>query len=72
MSVPVRTEPSFSAGDPVVVQDGGFNPRDSRDFDISPDGRLIGIQRAEGAAGGQEIQLILNWPAALPQARAGH
>jgi serine/threonine protein kinase len=72
MSVPVRTEPSFSAGDPGVVQDGGFDPRDSRDFVIGPDGRLIGIQRAEGAAGGQEIQLILNWPAALPQARAGH
>jgi hypothetical protein len=65
--VSVTTEPSFTFSIPVPVPRGFplANPRTPRTFDITPDGKFVGVitsgssQTQAGAP--PQIQVVLNW-----------
>lgn len=71
--VSISTQPSFTFSSPVPVPIGSFRtlpPNDVRDYDILPDGRLLGVvlpgQTPTGPAA-QQIQVVLNWFEELKQ-----
>jgi TolB protein len=64
--VDIRTEPSFSSGKPTplpitIIQ----NARSQRNFDITPDGRLLAVVDSSGqnqmSARRNQINVVLNW-----------
>ena len=65
--VTVTTQPTFRVTNPVAIPRGfGIaDPARPRPFDITPEGRIIGIgaagmsQSASGPSG--EIHVVLNW-----------
>ena len=64
VAVPIRTEPSLSAGEPTVLltfKDGA----DWEYFDVSPDGKrfLALVPEAEAPQEEHPINVILSWPA---------
>ena len=64
MSVPIRTDPTFSAGDPKVLLT--FKEGEDWDFfDVSPDGKrfLAVIPGPEADTEEHPLNVILNWPA---------
>jgi Tol biopolymer transport system component len=71
----IRTEPSFSFGNPVSVLNGGFieeGPVSTRPYDITPDGKqLIGVitagQNKTGSPAQPQIHVVLNWFEELKQ-----
>jgi eukaryotic-like serine/threonine-protein kinase len=73
--VSVATQPTFAFGNPVQVPRPmafqGAAPNVQRGFDISPDGKIVGvvgtIQTERGAATAQQIHVVLNWFEELKQ-----
>jgi Tol biopolymer transport system component len=67
MAVTVRTQPTFSFTNPVAVPRGFgvADPASPRPYDITPDGRLVGIgapgQTQSGSLGPAQIHVVLNW-----------
>jgi serine/threonine-protein kinase len=61
MAVPIETRPTFRAGTPVALFDGGFSIRTSRTFDVAPDGRFVAVRTASGGIAGQELRVLLGW-----------
>ncbi len=64
MSIPIRTEPALSAGEPTVLltfKEG----EDWEYFDVSPDGKRFLAVVPEAAADTEEhpLNVVLNWPA---------
>ena len=61
MVVGIKTEPTFSAGSPVVLFTGRYTTftGPTLNYDISPDGqRLLMIKQEEGPG---QIHVVLNW-----------
>ncbi len=57
--VGIKTEPTFTAGSPVVLFTGRYNRAVVVNYDISPDGlRFLMIREEEGPA---QINVVLNW-----------
>jgi hypothetical protein len=65
LAVPVDTQPTFRAGRPEVLFEGGFSTSRARDFDIAPDGRFVAVRVPGGQAGQREMRVLLNWPAEM-------
>jgi serine/threonine-protein kinase len=70
MAVTVRTQSSMTFANPVRVPRGfGMaDPANARPYDITPDGRILGVgtgQTASGSPGPAQIQVVLNWFAEL-------
>jgi serine/threonine-protein kinase len=66
MAVRVRTQPSITFANPVAVPRGfGIaDPANTRPYDITPDGRILGVgtgQTPSGSPGPAQIQVVLNW-----------
>jgi Tol biopolymer transport system component len=67
MAVTVRTQPSFTFTNPAAIPRGfGIaDPASPRTFDVTPDGRFVGVALAEigpgGSAAQAQIQVVLNW-----------
>jgi serine/threonine-protein kinase len=65
----LTTQPTFSVGDPVAVPSGGLQLSGvqlvPRQFDIGPDGRIIGVvdavQAPSAAPAALRIEVVLNW-----------
>lgn len=65
----LTTQPTFSVGNPVAVPSGGVQLSGiqlvPRQFDIGPDGRIIGVvdaaQPPSGALAALRIEVVLNW-----------
>ena len=72
-SVSVTTQPTVAFGNPVPIPrpftTGGVAVR--RPFDITPDGKFVGLlpagQRDSGATTAPVIQVVLNWQEELKQ-----
>ena len=63
LSVPVTTQPAFAIGNPVIWMRGGLStigPTAARQWDMMPDGRVLGITTA-AAATARELRVVLNW-----------
>ncbi len=64
MSVPVQTDPVFSAGTPQRLFTGRFDldgALDTPNYDISPDGeRFVMLSRGQYAIASQ-LHVIVNW-----------
>jgi len=57
MAVTVRTEPEFAADTPRVLFETTFS-----DFDVTRDGqRFVIIQQKEKSAGGDHLNVVVNW-----------
>ena len=68
----MTTQPSFTLGNPTEQTRPGFIARlDARNFDIMPDGRIIGVVNAgetpSSARVSPQIQVVLNWLEELKQ-----
>jgi serine/threonine-protein kinase len=74
----VQTRPSFTVGNPEIIAGATFQARGrvEREYDIAPDGRLLGLVTArrnllDGAADrdsqGPQIKVVLNWFEELKQ-----
>ena len=64
MVVGIKTEPTFTAGSPVVLFTGRYTTFTGVDvnYDISPDGqRLLMIKTADEEEGQAQINVVLNW-----------
>jgi hypothetical protein len=66
MAVTVRTQPSLTFANPVAVPRGfGMaDPANMRPYDITADGRILGVgtgQTPSGSPGPAQIQVVLNW-----------
>jgi serine/threonine-protein kinase len=66
MAVTIRTQPSFTFMNPVAVPRGfGIaDPASPRSFDITPEGRIVGIGSAgqnQSASAPAQINVVLNW-----------
>jgi hypothetical protein len=64
-SVPVRTEPSLSAGKPTLLFQLG--PRGWNEFDVGPDGKSFLAVVPDRVGGEQPVRVVLHWPAELPR-----
>ncbi|HYK41632.1 MAG TPA: protein kinase [Thermoanaerobaculia bacterium] len=60
-SVPVRTEPSLSAGKPQALF--ALPDRGWEDFDVAPDGKSFLAVVPEQVSGEMPVRVVLNWPA---------
>jgi len=65
MAVAVRTEPSFTSGNPELLFEGPYfidwTEARLRNYDIAPDGkRFLMVKNEEGAAP-NELIVVLNW-----------
>jgi len=63
LSVPVTTQPAFAIGNPVIWMRGGLStigPTAARQWDMMPDGRVLGIATAASATA-RELRVVLNW-----------
>jgi Tol biopolymer transport system component len=71
MAVDIATQPSFSAGKPRMLFEGGYSPAygTSTNYDVSPDGqRFLMIKPNEaGEAAPTQINVVLNWFEELKQ-----
>ncbi len=69
MAVDITTQPTFQAGTPRVVLEGGFqlvSGTQGRDYDVSPDGqRFLMVQGDE--ANLTQLNVVLNWFEELKQ-----
>ncbi len=63
MVVGIKTEPTFTAGSPVVLFTGRYSiVGPVVDYDISPDGqRFLMIKEADEEEGQGQINVVLNW-----------
>ncbi len=63
MVVDIKTEPTFTAGSPVVLFTGRYTTSVAVvNYDISPDGqRFLMIKAAEEEEGPGQINVVLNW-----------
>ena len=62
MVVGIKTEPTFTAGSPVVLFTGRYSTGAVRNYDISPDGqRFLMIKEADEEEGQGQINVVLNW-----------
>ena len=70
VAVSVNTQPSVTFGNPVEMPRALFTERsfstDVRNYDITPDGKFIGLvdaseQTQSGTAAAPEIRVVLNW-----------
>ena len=63
LSVPVTTKPRFEVrGSPEVLFSGDFDFSNPRNWDVTPDGRLVAIRKSAALAGSQpDIRVISNW-----------
>ncbi len=66
MAVAIATEPQLAPGSPTLLFEGryvsgstGGNP--ATGYDVAPDGRFVMVRTEEGAAGTQQINVVLNW-----------
>jgi len=62
----IRTQPSFTLGIPTEQPRPGFIPLiEARNFDVVPDGRIIGVVNAgdarSNASAAPQIHVVLNW-----------
>jgi serine/threonine-protein kinase len=78
-SVAIRTQPSFTFGNPVPLAIKGFVQRTGswRDYDITPDGKQYLMMLLPNAATSEglqalQIQVVLNWFEELKQRTSGH
>ncbi|MDQ6891151.1 MAG: protein kinase [Acidobacteriota bacterium] len=62
-SVPVRTEPTLSAGKPTLLFQ--LPPRGWNGFDVAPDGKSFLAVVPERVGGEQPVRVVLHWPAEL-------
>ena len=73
MAVTVRTQPGFTFANPVAVPRGfGIaDPASPRPFDITPEGRIVGVatagQSRVRSTEPAQIQVVLNWIEELKQ-----
>jgi hypothetical protein len=61
MLATVETKPGLSASTPVVVQNFKKLGVVALEWDILPDGRLIGIQKGQGEDDITKFHVVLNW-----------
>ena len=64
LSVSVTTRPAFATGNPVRWARGGLStigPTSPRRWDMSPDGRVLGIGTALTGPFSREVRVVLNW-----------
>jgi len=65
MAVEITTEPSFSAGNPKMLFQGGYVRTNASfpEYDVSPDGqRFLMLKPVEQAqAAPTQIDVVLNW-----------
>ncbi len=60
MVVGTKTEPTFTAGSPVVLFTGRYTSGIAVNYDISPDGqRFLMVKEDEGQPA--QINVVLNW-----------
>jgi Tol biopolymer transport system component len=71
MSVSIDRGNSLQVGTPVELFEGGFNTERSREYDESPDGRFLAVQRSGGNSGKRELRMVLNWAALLNRGGSG-
>jgi hypothetical protein len=62
----ITTQPSFTLGNPIEQPRPGFIALlEARNFDIMPDGRIIGVVNAgetpSSDPAAPQIQVVLNW-----------
>jgi Tol biopolymer transport system component len=64
----VTTQPTFAFGDPILIPRGfteGLSPASQRGYDVTPDGRFVGIVQPEPAQSGTpipaRIEVVVNW-----------
>ena len=62
----ITTQPSFSFSPPVLTRRGhmDFGFTSQRNYDVMPDGRILGIVSAgqtQSAEFTSQIQVVLNW-----------
>ncbi len=60
IAVGIKTEPTFTAGSPVVLFTGSYTSGSVVNYDISPDGQRFLMIKAEETAAAQ-INVVLNW-----------
>ena len=70
----IATQPSFMFGTPNEVPKSGFlegGPPAARNYDIMPDGRIVGVvvagQTRSGTPATPRIEVVLNWFEELKQ-----
>ncbi len=62
MAVGIKTEPTFTAGSPVVLFTGGYGIGSLINYDISPDGQqFLMIKEAEEVERQGQINVVQNW-----------
>ncbi len=62
MVVGIKTEPTFTAGSPVVLFTGRYTSGLVVNYDISPNGqRFLMIKAADEEEGQGQINVVLNW-----------
>ena len=73
-AVTVATQPSFTFGTPGEVPKSGFlegGPPSARNYDILPDGKILGVvvagQTRSGTPAPLRIEVVLNWFEELKQ-----
>lgn len=71
-TVSVTTQPTFAFGNPVRVPRPFLTgpPESRRGFDVTPDGKFVGLitgQTESGAPAAPQIQVVLNWFEELKQ-----
>jgi Tol biopolymer transport system component len=74
--VDIHTQPSFSFGKPIVIPiEGTIHPQAQRNYDVTPDGRLLVVLPASSVTNGADasiartpqINVVLNWFTELQQ-----
>jgi hypothetical protein len=72
-AIPVSTTPAFAFGSPMPIRQvlENYAPVMPRQYDVTPDGKLIGLipseQSQTGAATSTQISVVLNWFEELKQ-----
>ncbi len=62
MVVGINTEPTFTAGSPVVLFTGSyFEFEGFVNYDISPDGQRFVMVQTQETESTQQINVVLNW-----------
>ena len=71
LAVPIETRPTFGAGRPEVIIEGGFSTAYPRNFDIAPDGRSVTVRHTGGETGKTELRMLLSWQEAMRRTTSG-
>jgi Tol biopolymer transport system component len=64
LATPISTQPSLSAGNPVLLFSGRYRQSDTGGtpgYGVAPDGRLLMVQPIEPARPANEITLVTSW-----------